>query len=190
MKDINLVPKPLLKQTLIKKNTKKIITIGGLISFLIVCGAVWPVIELGITKYQNKNLEKQVADLTNVGEQKNLLNKLSVDLRKKEKLAEQLEKKQDVTVNLLSKIEKVIPQGVKSYNVDFSSKESTITISCLAYDTRTVADFIYNIQRSDCFKEQFVPNIGPQIGTTPNRNFSITFKYEEKEQDTNGNKAK
>lgn len=185
MKDINLVPHYVLNERKNLRNKNRFI-VWGLIGAVILAGfGIWPLIQRGLLQSDVKKTEKSIHDLQSVKQDNDRLLNLINDMNKKRNIVDKIQMKEKINLNLLGKMEKQLPKGVKISNLSYNINDGTVNLTGVAANEFAIADLIYNLRSDSSFSGMFVPSLSPPASKeSANRTFSIIFKYTDEGSET------
>ncbi len=193
---INLLPKVEIKKP--RKGVGEIFI--GTLALLVVLGVILATHfsqagKISKTRDEIKSTEKKITALKDVEEQVNEFKEKNKELERRIQIIADLEKKRSGPLYVMDSLSSSIP--ARSWINDIKSKGSSTTITGIAWNEFTVAEFMKNLQSSNYFKNVKLKVIKQEdVSSLPLRKFEITSsmdfigkqntpKKENKEADSN-----
>lgn len=170
---INLLPKQEIKEA--RGNSEFYI---GLLAILAVFGVILATHYSQVNKIKNvqkqiKVTEKKITELKDVEKKVEEFKAKNKELERRIKVITDLEKKRSGPLYVMQSLSNSIPE--KAWLDEISSKGSTATLSGIAWNEFTVADFMESLQKSPYFKSVNLKVIEKtSINNLPLRSFEIS----------------
>jgi len=171
---INLLPKVEVKAP--KKGVSELFL--GSLALLAVLGVILAThfSQAGKIKKANKEItvaQQKIDELKEVEEQVNEFKRKNQELERRIQIIADLEKKRSGPLYVMDSLSNAIPD--RSWVNDFKSKGSGVTLTGVAWNEFTVADFMKELQKSNYYKNVKLKLIEKAtISSLPLRKFEIT----------------
>lgn len=171
---INLLPKVEIKKP--RKGVGEIFI--GTLALLVVLGVILATHfnqagKIKNTRNEIKNTDKKITALKDVEEQVNEFKEKNKELERRIQIIADLEKKRSGPLYVMDSLSSSIP--ARSWVNDIKSKGSSTTISGIAWNEFTVAEFMKNLQNSNYFKNVKLKVIKQEdVSSLQLRKFEIT----------------
>jgi len=173
---INLLPFRAARQ---RENIRKQISIFVLLTICLILGLAWYsiILDKKITNIKNtiSSVDKEIAKYKKDAQRVVQIRKKINAYKKKVKTIKALKKRRRITIELLDEMTKlIIPK--KMWLTNLSASNNTVSINGIAFDQKTVADFMTKIERSSLFNKNVVLKRLDRgaVGKTIVQNFSLT----------------
>ena len=171
---INLLPKVEIKKP--KKGIGEIFV--GTLALLVVLGVILATHfsqagKIEKTRKEIKSTEKKIAALKDVEDKVNEFKEKNKELERRIQIIADLEKKRSGPLYVMDSLSTSIP--ARSWVDNIKSKGSSTTITGIAWNEFTVAEFMKNLQNSNYFKNVKLKVIKQEdVSSLPLRKFEIT----------------